>query len=70
MIAPAETIAKDPVWSQMTIAKNDNCKISCLVPKICAIAIVFFSIVWFLASLIGVYSRRVIDLYLNGNGLV
>ena len=67
MIAPAATIAKDPVWSQMTTAKDDNRKRSC--PEICDFAILF-ALMWFLASLIGVYSRRVIDLYLNGNGLV
>ena len=64
---PAVTIAKDPVWSQMTIAKDDNCKRSC--PEICTFAVVSL-LVWFLASLIGVYSQRVIDLFLNGNGLV
>ena len=40
---PAVTIAKDLVWSQMTIAKDDNFKLSC--PEICDFTIVFFACV-------------------------
>ena len=71
-------VAEDPI----DCACCDNCKRSCLVPddnckrwqfqnilsgdlRLCNI----FALVWFLAS-VGVYSRRVIDLFLNGNGLV